>query len=166
MNNYERSRSTVTVLSALIALTWAADFAEAGNPLLWPLQDGQQMEFLVQSPSQASSSKAEIKVVSTTTVGASRYFGVEILEWGRGTPETVFLRSTETGVYRLEAEGECPIAELAEFGTTFRCRTDAGGWEVTTYLAPVALSVLSGAFSNGRLFRKHIEYDNGSMSPD
>ena len=71
--------------------------------------------------------KAQIKVINTTTVGANRYFGVEIPQWGQGAQETVFLRSNENGLYRLEGEGECTLAELGQSETTFRCRTAAGG---------------------------------------
>ena len=166
MRKGKRSISIVAVLAALIALIWSAGLTEAADPLLWPLEDGQWMEFLVQSPDQADPRKAQIKVVGATNVGLTHYFGVEIPEWGQGTQGTVFLRSTEKGLYRLEAEGECIVAELDQFDDSFRCRTGDGGWEITTLLAQVPLTVPAGTFTTAHLFRKHIEYDNGSMSPD
>jgi hypothetical protein len=166
MRKDKRSISVATVLAALIVLIWSAGVSEAADPPLWPLQEGQWMEFLVQSPDQALPWKAQIKVVGAKAVGDNQYFGVEIPEWGQGTQGKVFLRSTEKGLFRLEAEGECPVAEVDQFGTSFRCRTGAGGWEVSILLAQVALTVPAGTFTTARLFRKHIEYDNGSMSPD
>ena len=166
MREINRSVSIVTLLAALIAVIGSAGFAEAATTLLWPLKDGQSMEFLVWSPSQAQPLQAQLRVAGTRTVGGIEYFRVEIPDWSQGTHQTVFLRSTRKGVYRLEAEGECAIAKLGQPGTTFRCRTGADGWEVTTFLSQTILTVPAGTFTTARLFRKHIEYDNGSMSPD
>jgi hypothetical protein len=166
MRKSKRSISIVTVLTAVMALIWSAGLAEAADPLLWPLQEGQWMEFLVQSPDQSPAWKAQIKVTGAKAVGDTQYFSVEVPIWGQGTQEGVFLRSSEKGLYRLETEGECPVAEVDQFGTTFRCRTGDEGWEVTTLLAEVALTVPVGTFTTAYLFRKHIEYHNGSMSPD
>ena len=166
MRKTRRSITIVAMLAALIAVIGSAGFAEAVTPLLWPLQDGQSMEFLVQSPSQTQPLQAQLRVAGTRTVGGIEYFRVEIPDWSQGTHQTVFLRSTRKGVYRLEAEGECAIAKLGQPGTTFRCRTGADGWEVTTFLSQTILTVPAGTFTTARLFRKHIEYDNGSMSPD
>jgi len=66
----------------------------------------------------------------------------------------------------FKTKGECTAAELGQSGTTFRCRTDTDGWEVTTFLAQTILTVPAGTFTKAYLFRKHIERNNGSMSPD
>jgi hypothetical protein len=166
MRKEKRSISIAAVSLALVVVIWSAGLADAADPLLWPLQEGQWMEFLIQSPSEANPWKAQIKVIGSTTVDATQYFSVEIPQWGQGTQEQVFLRSTEKGLYRLEAEGECTVADLGQSDTTFRCRTAAGGWEVTALLAQAALEVPAGTFTTAFLFRKHIVYDSGSMSPD
>ncbi len=166
MREGKESMLTAVLLVTLVVLISSTVLAEAADPLLWPFQEGQWVEFLVQSPSEANLWNAQIKVTSTTIIGGNQYYGVEIPKWGQGTQETVLLRSTEKGVYRLEADGECTVVDLEQSGATFRCRTAAGGWEVTANLASGVLEVPVGPFANVYLFRKHIEYDDGSMSPD
>lgn len=166
MNRYKVWALIVSVLPPLMIVICSRVFAESADAFLWPLKNGQWMEFVVQSPDPSPAWKAQIRVTGAKTVGDTQYFSVEVPIWGQGTQERIFLRSSEKGLYRLEADGECPVAEMDQFGTTFRCRAGDEAWEVTTLLAEMALTVPAGTFTTSYLFRKHIEYPNGSMSPD
>jgi hypothetical protein len=152
------------VIGVVIALAAVPSFA-ADDPLLWPLHEGQRAEFIVHSTSRSQPWIAQQEVGSTTNSGSEIYFTVTSSDWGTGTDDVVLLRSTEQYVFRLDGVEDCTVAMLGPPGSTVDCDL-AEGTEFTMYLVAVAAKVPAGSFAEAHLFRKHVEYADGSVSPD